>query len=139
MAIDLRSKKKSFSEKAALIAAAVTMAALVGFIIYSVVYHEYFDAVVLLCLVLGVAGYAAYALVSHPIVQLLNAVSVFLISFGMGLFGLNSYNVWADWWGNFTMYGSRGGIAPVVALLVVQIAAIGLGIISSFSRKEGAQ
>lgn len=89
MAIDLRSKKKSFSEKAALIAAAVTMAALVGFIIYSVVYHEYFDAVVLLCLVLGVAGYAAHALVSHPIVQLLNAVSVFLISFGMGLFGLN--------------------------------------------------
>ena len=59
------------------------------------------------------------------------------ITFGMGLFFLNSYPVWADRLNNISMYGSRGTLLPVITLLVLMVAAIVVGIVSCFTQKEG--
>ena len=50
---------------------------------------------------------------------------------------LNSYPVWADRLNNISMYGSRGTLVPVIALLVLMVAAIVAGIVSCFTQKEG--
>ena len=124
------SKTKSFSAKAALAGAVLSAAALIGFTVYGMIY-DYFDTVVSLTLALGVAGMAAYALADKVWSELLN------LTFGMGLFFLNSYPVWADRLNNISMYGSRGTLVPVIALLVLMVAAIVAGIVSCFTQKEG--
>lgn len=53
-----------------------------------------------------------------------------------GPFFLNSYTVWVDWYGNFNMYGSRGGVVPVIVQFVLLFAANILGIVSCFQGKE---
>ena len=65
------------------------------------------------------------------------SAAVACITFGMGLFFLNSYPVWADRLNNISMYGSRGTLVPVIALLVLMVAAIVAGIVSCFTQKEG--
>ena len=57
----------------------------------------------------------------------------------LGLFFLNSYNVWADWYGGFTMYGSRGGIGPVIALMVILLAGCITGTVSCFTVRRDKQ
>lgn len=99
--------------------------------------YDYFDTVVSLTLALGVAGMAAYALADKVWSKLLNLAAVACITFGMGLFFLNSYPVWADRLNNISMYGSRGTLVPVIALLVLMVAAIVAGIVSCFTQKEG--
>ena len=66
--------------------------------------------------------------------------------FGLGLFVVNSFNVWADAWGNLQQYGSivgefnffnsQGGPIPAVILIVLALAAEICGIISCFRGKE---
>ena len=130
-------KEMSFSARAALVAAALTCLAALFFIIYGAAYHEYFDIVVLLCDLLAIGGFVLYAAKNAVWSEYLSLAAVFVLSFGMGLFFLNSYPVWADWYGHFTMYGSRGGLTPVVIqLLLVFLALIG-GIVSCFCRKGG--
>lgn len=104
--------------------------------LYGMIY-DYFDTVVSLTLALGVAGMAAYALADKVWSELLNLAAVACITFGMGLFFLNSYPVWADRLNNISMYGSRGTLVPVIALLVLMVAAIVAGIVSCFTQKEG--
>ena len=127
------SKTKSFSAKAALAGAVLSAAALIGFTVYGMIY-DYFDTVVFLTLALGMA---AYALADKVWSELLNLAAVACITFGMGLFFLNSYPVWADRLNNISMYGSRGTLVPVIALLVLMVAAIVAGIVSCFTQKEG--
>ena len=103
---------------------------------YGMVY-DYFDTVVFLTLALGMVGMAAYALVDRAWSELLNLAVVACITFGMGLFFLNSYPVWADRLNNISMYGSRGTLLPVITLLVLMVAAIVVGIVSCFTQKEG--
>lgn len=134
--LNLNLKEKSFSAIISLAGASVSIIALIGFCIYGAIYHEYFDFVVMGCLLLGAVGAGTYALIDHPVTEILNVFAVFFVSFGMGLFGLNSYNVWADWWGNFTMYGSRGGLVPVIILFICYFLAIICNIVSCFTRKE---
>ena len=122
--------------KAALAGAVLSAAALIGFTVYGMIY-DYFDTVVSLTLALGVAGMAAYALADKVWSELLNLAAVACITFGMGLFFLNSYPVWADRLNNISMYGSRGTLVPVIALLVLMVAAIVAGIVSCFTQKEG--
>lgn len=107
-----------------------------NFKLYGMIY-DYFDTVVSLTLALGVAGMAAYALADKVWSKLLNLAAVACITFGMGLFFLNSYPVWADRLNNISMYGSRGTLVPVIALLVLMVAAIVAGIVSCFTQKEG--
>lgn len=130
------SKVKSFSAKSSLVGVVLSAAALIGFTVYGMVY-DYFDTVVFLTLALGMVGMAAYALVDRAWSELLNLTAVACITFGMGLFFLNSYPVWADRLNNISMYGSRGTLLPVITLLVLMVAAIVVGIVSCFTQKEG--
>lgn len=130
------SKVKSFSAKSSLVGVVLSAAALIGFTVYGMVY-DYFDTVVFLTLALGMVGMAAYALVDRAWSELLNLAAVAYITFGMGLFFLNSYPVWADRLNNISMYGSRGTLVPVITLLVLMVAAIVVGIVSCFTQKEG--
>lgn len=130
-------KGKSISAKISLAAAAVTLVTLIAFCIYGAVY-SYWDYMVFAALALGTACGAAYALVDKKAVEFLNLVQVILVSYGVGLFFLNSYPVWADRLNNITMYGGRGTLAPVVAIMLLCFAAALLGIVSCFTRKEAA-
>ena len=130
------SKVKSFSAKSSLVGVVLSAAALIGFTVYGMVY-DYFDTVVFLTLALGMVGMAAYALVDRAWSELLNLAAVACITFGMCLFFLNSYPVWADRLNNISMYGSRGTLLPVITLLVLMVAAIVVGIVSCFTQKEG--
>ena len=130
-------KGKSISAKLSLAAAAITLITLIVFVIYGAIY-SYLDSVVILALALGVVCAAAYGLVNHKAVEFLNLVQVLLVSYGVGLFFLNSYPVWADRLNNITMYGARGSLVPGVAIILLCFAAAILGIASCFTRKEAA-
>ena len=129
-------KGKNPSARAALIAAAFSALGFIAFAIYGSVYTIYFDLTVLFGLLLGGACMAAYALIDKKISEFLNLVGIFLLSFSMGLFFLNSYPCWADWYGNFDMYQSQGGLGPVITILVIFLLAIVPGLISCFRVKE---
>lgn len=127
---------KSFSALAALAGAVLSAVAAVADLIYGLVYSEYFDSVVLLCLVASAVCLGLYAFMNKAATEFLNLLSVLALGFGLGLFFLNSYPVWADWWGHFDMYGSRGGVGPVISIIVVIVVAAICGIVSCFGRKE---
>lgn len=126
-------KTAPFSVKSSQMGAAVGLVAVIAYSVYGMVF-DYFDFVVFLAFLLGTACAQGYVLVEKS--RYLNLVSVVCHSFGMGLLFLNSYPVWADWYGNFTMYGSRGGVVPVILLLVLAVLAILCGILSCFTLKR---
>ena len=128
-----RVKASGVSAKLSQFSALLGVVSLVAFCIYGAVF-QYFDLVVLLTIALGVVCMEGYVLSSARPAQLLNMFGVACYAYAVGLFFLNSYNVWADWYGNFTMYGSRGGIAPVVAIMVLLVCCV-TGIISCFTAK----
>ena len=130
-------KGKSVSAKLSLIAVAVNLITLIAFVIYGTIY-SYMDSMVVLSLLLGAVCGLAYALVDKKATEFLNLVQVLLVSYGVGLFFLNSYPVWADRLNNITMYGSRGTLVPVVAIILLCFATAILGIASCFTRKEAA-
>lgn len=130
-------KGKSISAKLSLIAVAVNLITLIAFVIYGTIY-SYMDSMVVLSLLLGAVCGLAYALVDKKATEFLNLVQVLLVSYGVGLFFLNSYPVWADRLNNITMYGARGSQVPVVAIILLCFATAILGIASCFTRKEAA-
>ncbi len=117
-------------------------------IIYGAVYSQYADFVVVGTYLIGAALMAAYVFTNTKFTAWLNLLSVVFSGFGMGLFITNSYNVWADTWGNLTQYGSltgafsffnsQGGPYPAVAIIVLGLLSVILGIVSCFGRKENA-
>lgn len=128
-------KGKNLSAKMSLIGGGLNLVTLIIFCIYGAVY-DYFDTVVFLTLVLGVVCAAGYALSSRLAAEVLNLLAVVFVSFGVGLFFLNSYPVWADRLNNITMYGSRGTLFPVVTIMLLCFATVIIDVISCFSRKE---
>ncbi len=126
---------KKISAKLSLICAGLNLITLVAFCIYGVVY-DYFDSVVCLAFILGVVCFALYALVDKLFTEILNLAGVFCVTFGVGLFFLNSYPVWADRLNNITMYGSRGTLVPVVTIMILCFVTALVGIVSCFTRKE---
>ena len=129
------SKVKSLSAKVSLLSAALNLVTLVIFCIYSAVY-DYFDTVVFLALALGVVCAVLYALMDNKVAEVLNLAAVLCVSFGVGLFFLNSYPVWADRLNNITMYGSRGTLFPVVSIMILCFVTVIIEIVSCFTRKE---
>lgn len=130
-------KQKSASAKLSVVGGALNLITLVFFCIYGAVY-DCFDIVVFLTLALGVVCAALYALGSGKVSEILNLVAVLCVSFGVGLFFLNSYPVWADRLNNITMYGSRGTLLPVISIMVLCFVTVFLYIASCFTRKERA-
>lgn len=130
-------KGKSMSAKLSLIGALVSLVALIAFCIYGAVY-DYFDYMVASSLALGTSCALIYAFADRKMTEFMNLLQVILVSYGLGLFFLNSHPVWADRLNNITMYGARGTLAPVVAIMLLCIIAVVLGIASCFTRKEAA-
>lgn len=126
-------KQVSVNSKTAFCAAVLSAVIAVVFLIYGLV-NSYFDLVILICQAGAAVCFALYALRSKW-TDYLGLAAVVLLSYATGLFFLNSYTVWADWYGHFNMYGSRGGVVPVILQLVLLFAAIILGIVSCFQSK----
>lgn len=129
-------KNKSTSARLALIAAALSAVVAVVFLIYGLVY-TYSDVVVLAAYVAAAVLFWLYGTKDAAWSEYMGLIAVVALAYGMGLFFLNSYTVWADWYGNFDMYGSRGGIAPVIIQLVLVVVTLVLGIVSCFQDKGG--
>ena len=130
---------KSGSARLAVVGAVLAVVAAVGETIYGFAYAQYADCVVVLSYLLGAALLAAYVFTNTKLTYWLNLLGVVAAGFGLGLFITNSYNVWADWYGGFTMYGSRGGIGPVIAIMVILLAGCITGTVSCFTVRRDKQ
>lgn len=129
-------KNKSFSEKASLLGGILALVSLVAFCIYGIIYNRYFDTTVALCFLLGALSSGAYGFIDKPVAEYAPLAAVFFDGFGLGLFFLNSYEVWADWWGGFNMYGSSGGIAPVITIIVLILLSAICNIVACFTVRK---
>lgn len=127
---------KSFSEKAGLAGGALSLVSLIAFCIYGITYSQYFDITVAACFLLGALCSAVYGVSDSKAAEYGPLAGVFFAGFGLGLFFLNSYEVWADWWGGFDMYGSAGGIAPVITIMVITFLSAICDIIACFTVRE---
>ena len=122
--------------KSEMIAAALSVIALVAFIIYGNVFN-YFDTVVCGCLIAAAVLFAFCGWKPGIIADFAILIAVFCMSAAESLFLLNSFPVWADNVNGITMYNSRGGLVPVVIILVIMLAAAIMGIICCFKSKKG--
>lgn len=129
------SKVKGIGKIAALCGAAIAIITMIAFIIYGVTY-DYFDTGVVILLILAAACGVAYALVDAKWSKMLNLLAVLLVGMAMGVFFLNSYYVWADRLNNIEMYGSRGTLVPVIAIIVMCVLSAVAFIVSCFKEKE---
>ena len=132
-------KGKGFSALAGMAGAVIALVALIAFCIYGAMYAQYADIAVGIFLVLGILCSAGYALIDGRIAEILPVASTFCVSFALGLFIVNSYNVWADWNGGANFFGSEGGVVPVVILAVIDILAVLCNILSAFTAKKGGE
>lgn len=128
-------KRKSISQKLSLAGVCVSLVAFIVFCIYGLVY-DYMDSMVALSFLLSAASAGGYVFWNHRASEFLNLLGVICVSWGMGLFFLNSYPVWADRLNGIDMYGSRGTLVPVVAIILLCLIAAVLEIGSCFTRKE---
>lgn len=131
-------KSSCISVKFSQISALIGFIGFVAFCIYAALFR-YFDLAVFLTIAAGTAYAQGYALSRKPLTEYLNLLSVGCYAYALGLFFLNSYNVWADWYGGFTMYGSRGGIGPVIAIMVILLAGCITGTVSCFTVRRDKQ
>lgn len=139
-------KKKKGGSLPALIGAVLALIGAVGCLIYGMTYEQYFDGVVILCLAAGAVILVGYSFVDNAVTDWFNLLGVGVIGYGLGLFIVNSYNVWADTWGNISQYGSltgefdffnsQGGPIPAVILIALGLAAAIFGIVACFKGKE---
>ena len=128
---------KGMGARFSLFGAALALVCLIGYCIYGAVY-DYFDTVVFGGIVLGILFAGLYSLSDSAALGIFNLLSALCLSAALGLFFLNSFPVWADRLNNITMYGARGSLVPVVAIILLCFAAAILGIASCFTRKEAA-
>jgi len=129
-------KEKGTGVRISFLCAAVSLVGLIAYLIYGIVYH-YLDSVVLLAFLAGALCAAGYCFREEAVLGLLNLISAACLSYGVGLFFLNSFPVWADNLNGITMYASRGGLPPVIAILVLLLLAILMEIVSCFMGKGG--
>lgn len=126
------------SRKISFAAALVGVVALIGYIIYGLTF-DYFDSVVCLFLAAGTVLSALHFWLEAKAADVCNLLGVMCFSGGIALFFLNSFPVWADELNGITMYASRGGLPPVIAILVLLLVYAIAEIVSCFipTKKEG--
>ena len=128
---------KSIGRFVSLIAAVCAVACLIGYTVYGVTY-DYFDALAFLCLLFAAAAGFAYFFTQSEnallrrVLAFLNVVMVVFFALAFAIMVKNSIYVWADELNNITMYGSRGGLAPVIALIVAFAVVLVAAIVSCF-------
>ncbi len=132
-----------------LISAGFGLVTAIGCVIYGMVYAQYADWAVVLALVVGAVLMAVYTMFPNQVTDWFSLAGTLCMCWGLGLFIVNSYNIWADVNGNLQQYGSlfgdfnffssEGGPVPVIILAVLALAAIVTGIVVCFqNRKEAA-
>lgn len=131
----MKKNNKSISALASLLCAVLTVVTLVVYTAYGCEYH-YFDIVVFAMYVLATVSAVGYSVWEKKLSQVLNLLAVVFLSFGLGQFFLNSYEVWADRLNGIEMYGSRGTLFPVISITILMCLAILVEIVSCFCRKE---
>lgn len=124
-------KNAAAGQKLSQLSALISLFTLIVYTIYGIVYI-YFDWVVFLALALGAACAEGYVLLNSRASRCLNLASVACLSYGVGLFFLNSYPVWADRLNNISMYGSRGTLFPVISIILLVFASAIVEIVSCF-------
>lgn len=133
--------KKIFSGRNAasylnLACAAFSLVIAVVFCIYGAVFN-YYDSIVCLNLILAAVCFIGFFLFNaYKPARWLNLLGVFLLSFALTFFFLNSFPVWADELNNITMYNSRGGLAPVITIIVLMLICIIAAIVGCFMKPE---
>lgn len=131
--------KEPKPDKLRLTAAALSAVSLVAFTIYGLVFN-YFDTFVLGGLALAAVLYAFSGIGkgSRKLADAALPVGVLSVAAAEALFFVNSFPVWADEVNGITMYNSRGGLVPVIGLLILLLASAITGIVASFkASKEG--
>lgn len=127
-------KNAGWARRLSALTAVISLVALIAYCIYGVVFN-YFDTVVCAFLVgtLALSGVHFYLGLGA-----LNLLGAMCTSGAIALFFLNSFPVWADELNGITMYASRGGLPPVIAILVLMFGCALLQIASCFiPAKEG--
>lgn len=117
-------------------AAAMCLITMITFCVYGAV-NRYYDSIVCLNIILAMLCFTGYFLFNaYKGGRVLNIIGVILLSFALTFFFINSYPVWADELNGITMYGSRGGLAPVIAIIVMMVLSVVAGIVSCFLQPE---
>lgn len=128
------------------IAALLAVVSAVLALIHGAMYNQYFDVIVVLTLLAGAALWVVYDLFDNAIVTWFGLLGELGAAFGLGLYVTNSYNVWADTWGNiaqngvlfgtFNFFGSEGGPVLPFIIILLGLGACICGIVSCFKGKE---
>lgn len=129
-----------------LLAALLAVVTAVLAFIHGSMYSQYFDMAVIATLGIGAILWVIPAIAYNKVTAWFGLAGELCAAFGLGLFITNSYNVWADTWGNisqngvlfgtFNFFNSEGGpVLPAIIIVVGLIACI-CGIISCFQGKE---
>ena len=120
-----------------LTAAVLSAVSLAAFTVYGLVFN-YFDTFVFGGLALAAVLYAFSGLSKGKLADAALPAGVLSVAAAEALFFVNSFPVWADEVNGITMYNSRGGLVPVIGLLVLLLASAITGIAASFkASKEG--
>lgn len=134
-------ENKSLSKIISLAVSVYTFCCLIFYIIYGAMY-DYFDVVALLMCLFGIASAVCYffldfnSRMAKTIVAALGILAVACFSATFAIIIVNSIYVWADVLNNITMFGSRGGLAPVITLIILFGMAIVAQIIACFLGSE---
>jgi len=124
--------ENSLSGKLSALAAVITAVSVIVYVIYGLVFN-YFDLVVLLFLI-GACACAYFHAAGKSFY--LNMTAVMCLSGAIALFFLNSFPVWADELNGITMYASRGGLVPVISILILLFGSVILEIVSCFLKER---
>jgi len=122
---------------------AVAAITLIIYIIYGAVY-DYFDIgvffIMLAALVLYGASAAMATMDKAPKTSLAALVlGNICFAWALGFFFLNSYPVWADEVNGITMYNSRGGLFPVITIILLFFICIITGSVAAFKEKKNKE
>lgn len=129
-------KGKGFSALVSLVGAIAGLVSAIAFLIYSGIYSQYGDYVVTILLFVGVVLSLVYAFVDGLAADYAPLGAAMCYSFALGLFFMNTFNVWEDWVGGANFFGSEGGLTWVVVLLVFMVVSALCEIIASFTLKK---
>lgn len=125
-----------------IIAALLAIVTAILALIHGAVYSQYFDLIVILGLLVGAALWVVYDFFDNIIIAWFGVLGEVCAAFGLGLYITNSYNVWADTWGNisqngvlfgtFNFFGSEGGPVMPFIIILFGLAACVCGIVACF-------
>lgn len=122
--------------RGSVVATVVGVVGLLAYTIYGITF-QYFDIAVFVAVTLGILFAVLDFGLKGQRPRFFNLLSVVSMSFAVGIFFMNSFPVWADNLTGITMYGSRGGLTPVIAVMVLMLIMIVSGIVACFTEKEG--